>query len=86
MPSAVLVDGFTGGTWRVARAKGGAVLAVHLFKGVAADGVAEEVARLLRFLAPGDTHDIRFVEADRGSRGSAESRRVSPRSGPVRQA
>jgi hypothetical protein len=66
MPSAVLVDGFTGGTWRIVNGKDTATLGIHLFKGVPADGVAEEGASLLDFIAPGKAHDIRFVEAERG--------------------
>ncbi|HEY7607423.1 MAG TPA: crosslink repair DNA glycosylase YcaQ family protein, partial [Actinomycetes bacterium] len=54
--SAVLVDGFVAGAWRLAREGKAATLTVRLFRapgGQAEAEVASEGERLLGFLAPG---------------------------------
>ena len=59
----VLVDGFSAAAWRTERAKKATTLIVAPFEPLApADKIAVEGegARLLAFLAPGDTHDLRF--------------------------
>ncbi|HEV3496152.1 MAG TPA: winged helix DNA-binding domain-containing protein [Actinomycetes bacterium] len=50
--SALLVDGFVAGVWRLARDRGAANLTVRLFDTLGAQEVAEEAGRLLAFLAP----------------------------------
>jgi hypothetical protein len=54
-PNALLVDGFTAGTWKVERSRDGAVLNVQPFRRLTAnenEAVPAEGARLLDFLAP----------------------------------
>jgi hypothetical protein len=63
-PGTVLIDGFVGGMWRLARSRRTAVLTVELFGPVPSpdrDAVGEEAQRLLRFAADGDSHEIRFA-------------------------
>ena len=53
--SALLVDGFVAGVWRLARDRKAATLTVRLFAAIPARDqaeVAEEAERLLAFLAP----------------------------------
>jgi hypothetical protein len=68
MPSIVLVDGFTAGTWKVLRQRGTATLAIQPFTGrlpePAEAALTTEGASLLQFLAPDDTHEIEFVASD----------------------
>jgi hypothetical protein len=68
MPSIVLVDGFTAGTWKVLRQRGTATLAIQPFTGRLPEPVeavlTTEGAGLLDFLAPDDTHEIEFVASD----------------------
>ncbi len=68
MPSIVLVDGFTAGTWKVLRQRGTATLAIQPFTGRLSEPVeaalTTEGAGLLDFLALGDTHEIEFVAPD----------------------
>lgn len=74
-PSILLLDGFTAGTWQVARRRGAATLTVRPFAPIsAADeaAVADEGANLLAFVAPGDSHDLRFAPPDGGSGGPAQ--------------
>ena len=66
MPSIVLLDGFTGATWKIERHRGTATLTIRPFTKLSseeADALTEEGARLLAFAAPGDAHDIRFTPA-----------------------
>ena len=59
----ILVDGFVGGLWKIARARGAATLHVTLFAPLAPPdraALAGEGARLLAFAAPGETHTLRF--------------------------
>jgi len=61
----ILVDGFVGGTWRIARGPGVATLHVTPFAPLAPPdrtALAEEGARLLAFAAPGEAHDIAFAD------------------------
>jgi hypothetical protein len=68
MPSIVLVDGFTAGTWKVLRQRGTAKLAIQPFTGRLPEPVeaalTTEGAGLLHFLAPDDSHEIEFVASD----------------------
>lgn len=60
----VLVDGFVGGLWKIARERGAATLHVTPFAPLALPARAaltEEGARLLAFAAPGEQHDIAFT-------------------------
>jgi hypothetical protein len=63
--SALLVDGFVAGVWRLARDRKAATLTVRLFDpltGQAQTEVAEEAERLLAFLAPdADPGEVRLV-------------------------
>jgi hypothetical protein len=65
MPCIVLVDGFTNGTWRIARQRGAATLTIQPFTHLSADETAaltQEGARLLAFAAAtARTHDIQFI-------------------------
>jgi len=64
IPGMVLVDGFTEATWEIARGRGTATLTVRQLRPVPRgyhDEIRAEAARLLRFAAPGDKHDIRFA-------------------------
>ncbi|WP_327009249.1 winged helix DNA-binding domain-containing protein [Dactylosporangium sp. NBC_01737] len=66
MPAVVLVDGFTAALWRPVLTRGSAVLYVAPLTDLSSadlDEVAEEGARLLRFLAPPSAQqDVRFVD------------------------
>jgi hypothetical protein len=68
MPSIVLLDGFTNGTWKITRHRGTATLTIRPFKRLLdedAAALAEEGARLLAFVAPDvDIGDVRFTTAD----------------------
>jgi hypothetical protein len=68
MPSIVLLDGFTNGTWKITRHRGTATLTIRPFKRLLdedATALAEEGARLLAFVAPdADIGDVRFTTAD----------------------
>jgi hypothetical protein len=68
MPSIVLVDGFTAGTWKVLRQRGTATLAIQPFTGRLPEpteaALTTEGAGLLDFLAPDDTHEIEFIASD----------------------
>lgn len=68
MPSIVLVDGFTAGTWKVLRQRGTATLAIQPFTGRLPEpteaALTTEGADLLDFLAPDDTHEIEFIASD----------------------
>ena len=61
----VLVDGFGAATWRIpARARGAATLSIDPLEPLSAPdraALAEEGARLLAFVAPGQDHHVRFV-------------------------
>ena len=65
MPSIVLIDGFTAGTWKAdIRRRRAATLTVQPFTRLAPatrDEVAAEGARLLAFLAPAAAHDVQIV-------------------------
>ena len=65
MQGSVLVDGFVRAAWKPAPGKGATTLAITPFGSPldrsARDGVGDEALRLLRFLAPGDRHDVRFA-------------------------
>ncbi|HKS47356.1 MAG TPA: winged helix DNA-binding domain-containing protein [Amycolatopsis sp.] len=63
-PGTVLMDGFVQGTWKIVRRRGEAALEVRAFRRYpekATAALESEGARLLRFAALGDTHDIRLV-------------------------
>ncbi len=66
IPGLILIDGFVGGIWRIARARDGATLTVTPFAPLAATdrhALGAEGARLLAFAAAGATaHDIRFAD------------------------
>jgi hypothetical protein len=67
-PSCLLIDGVVGGTWRIDRAKGGAVLEVRTFDKVKkseSEQIEAEGRRLLAFWAPGLEHDLRVALAVR---------------------
>ena len=68
MPSIVLVDGFTSGTWKVLRQRGTAKLAIQPFTGrlpaPVEAALTTEGAGLLHFLAPDDSHEIEFVASN----------------------
>ena len=60
----ILIDGFVGGSWKIARARGAATLHVTPFAPPAPPdrlALTEEGARLLAFAAPGEAHDIVFA-------------------------
>jgi hypothetical protein len=61
----VLVDGFVGGTWKIARNRSAAMLIVDRFERLSGKDTAaltREGARLLAFAPAGaETRDIRFV-------------------------
>jgi hypothetical protein len=65
MPRLVLLDGVTGGVWKVARDKRIAVLTVRPFRRLSTEDEAaltDEGAALLRFAEPrAESHDIRFL-------------------------
>lgn len=63
----LLVDGLWSATWRTERRAGSATLVVSPFAPLpapSADAVAEEGARLLALLAPGDAHDVQLRAGD----------------------
>jgi Winged helix DNA-binding domain len=63
-PSSILVDGMVAGTWAVVRERGTAILNARGFRPLSPAERAEveaEGAALLRFLRPGDTHDVRIA-------------------------
>ena len=63
----VLVDGFVRAFWKVARERGSAVLVVEPLQPLSkrhTAGVASEGRRLLRFVAPGADHDVRFESSE----------------------
>jgi hypothetical protein len=68
MPSIVLVDGFTNGTWKVVRRRGLATLTITPFKRLSSQDAAaltEEGGRLLAFAAAdAKSHDIQFMPTD----------------------
>lgn len=67
MPSVVLLDGFTTGTWKITRARQAATLAIQPWRRLSARDRAAltvEGAALLAFAAPSDSHDIEFVAPD----------------------
>jgi hypothetical protein len=60
----ILIDGEWNALWKITRTPGGPVLAVTPFRALTAPeeaGVAEEGTRLLAFMSPGATPDIRFL-------------------------
>ncbi|WP_433251085.1 winged helix DNA-binding domain-containing protein [Streptosporangium sp. CA-135522] len=67
VPGIVLVDGFTGGTWKITKHRGAATLTVRPFARLSpesADALTDEGARLLAFAAAGaETHDVRLLPA-----------------------
>jgi hypothetical protein len=61
-PGSVLIDGFVGGMWRLARAKHAATLTIELFGSAREHAqVRSEAERMLAFCAPGAAHEIRFA-------------------------
>jgi hypothetical protein len=68
MPSIVLLNGFTAGTWKIRRQRGTSTLAIQPFHGRFAQQVTSDLtaegACLLEFVAPGDRHEIDFVAPD----------------------
>ena len=63
--SILMVDGMLRGTWKLQREKSGASLDVVVFEPLQAnerDEVEGEVARLLEFLAPGETVELRISD------------------------
>ncbi|MFI5282130.1 MAG: winged helix DNA-binding domain-containing protein [Candidatus Dormibacterales bacterium] len=65
MKGSVLVDGFVAGSWIPTKEKGTTALTVTPFERVIPRAeraaVAGEGMRLLKLLAPGDSHDVRFA-------------------------
>jgi len=63
-PGSVLIDGFVGGIWKIARTRAAAALTVELFEPTSAQvthEVSAEGHRMLGFAAPdADDHDVRF--------------------------
>jgi hypothetical protein len=62
--STVLVDGFVGATWKVARQRRDATMRIQLLRPLSkrdSEAIGEEGARLLGFLAPDATHDIHVL-------------------------
>ncbi len=54
------------GTWRITHKSGTAMLLVSAFQTLSngdVDALGEEGERLLRFVATGEAHDVRFVAA-----------------------
>ncbi|MFC6019806.1 winged helix DNA-binding domain-containing protein [Plantactinospora solaniradicis] len=68
LPRAILLDGYTAGTWTTTVARGAATLTIEPFARLSredADALAVEGESLLRFLTGGKaTLDVRFVEPD----------------------
>lgn len=68
MPSLLLVDGFTEGTWKIVRNRGAATLLIKPFRPLTRAEraeTAEEGIRLLEFAeAEADRHDVRFIPHD----------------------
>jgi hypothetical protein len=63
----VLVDGFVRAFWKVARERGSAVLEVEPLQPLSkrhTAAVTSEGRRLLRFVAPGADHDVRFESSE----------------------
>jgi winged helix DNA-binding protein len=63
IPGCVLVDGFVGATWKIARLPGQATLTVSPFARLspaARAAIADEGAQLLEFAAAGQRHQLRF--------------------------
>ena len=77
MPSILLVDGFTAGSWRLSRRREAATLTVQPFAPLPAatrDEVVAEGARLLTFLAPAVTGaEVQIVAPGEGRRGEGVS-------------
>jgi hypothetical protein len=68
-PGTVLIDGFVGGMWRLATARGSATLTIELWVPVpSADRAAleAEAGRLLEFAAPGADHTVRYAQVTAG--------------------
>lgn len=67
VPQLLLVDGFTGGDWKITGQRGAAVLTIRPYRplsGPDAAAVTEEGARLLEFAAPdAESHDVRLLPA-----------------------
>jgi hypothetical protein len=64
-PGIVLVDGFVGGTWKLARERNVATLTIQPFAPLAAANrvaLEDEGGRMLAFAAEGQEHDLRFAE------------------------
>jgi hypothetical protein len=64
IPGTFLVDGWFRGIWKLRRARGAATLTItpfHAMSKRATAAVTAEGARLLRFAAAGDDHDIQLV-------------------------
>jgi hypothetical protein len=62
--TARLIDGFIRAKWTTTRDRSGIVLAVEPYESLSqpdVEAVTSEGARLLDLMAPGDTHEIRFV-------------------------
>jgi len=78
MPSILLVDGFTAGSWRLSRRQKAATLTVQPFAPLppaARDEVVAEGARLLAFLAPAATGpEVQIVAPAGGAAGEGGSR------------
>jgi hypothetical protein len=68
LSGSVLVDGFAGATWKIAREDGRATVQVRPFSSLSSteiDAVAGEGARLLKFAAAdAPEHDVRFETPD----------------------
>jgi hypothetical protein len=64
IPGAFLVDGWFRGIWKIRRTRGAATLTITPFRAMskkATSAVTAEGARLLRFAAAGDDHDIQIA-------------------------
>jgi hypothetical protein len=65
MTGSILIDGFVGGRWHLARQRHHAMLSIESFAAVdraVRSGLESEGQRLLRFVAPdADGHDVRFL-------------------------
>jgi hypothetical protein len=67
VPGYLFVDGFLRGTWKIARQRDAATLAIRPFRALsrrAASTVTNEGGRLLRFAAAGAAHEVQIVPPD----------------------
>jgi Winged helix DNA-binding domain len=66
-PGTLLVDGFVHGTWKITKSRGMATLRIYPFARISkkdTEALLSSGARLLRFAAPADAHDIQLAELE----------------------